>query len=95
MGTRATDTAGECYINAADIRGDRGQADAIQCLRRCKAQFLGSALKEWDETSGWDEGCRELNGSVPVRDFWSLYWCDSTFCGVSINQTGGLGQDRE
>lgn len=94
MGGKATDSC-QCYINTAEIRRDDGLKDPIECLRRCKAQFLGSALESWGDSSGWDDGCRELNGSVPVRDFWALYWCDSTFCGVGINQAGGLGQDRE
>ncbi|KAL2131906.1 hypothetical protein VTI74DRAFT_4462 [Chaetomium olivicolor] len=83
----------ECYFNTAEIKQGQWQEDPSTCLRNCKVQFLRSALKGWDETSGWSDGCRSLNGTVSVREFWSLYWCDSTFCGVGIDPKGGLWQD--
>lgn len=89
------ETECQCYINAADIRQGQEQVDPIVCTQRCKLQFLGIVSTGWVESSGWEEGCRALNESEPIREFWSLYWCDETFCGVRINQTGGLGQDRE
>ncbi len=92
---RDTDSACECYVNAAEIQQGRWQEDPSVCLRNCKAQFLRSVVKGWGEDVGWPDGCGKLNKGVAVHEFWSLYWCDSTFCGVGINQTGGLGQDRE
>lgn len=85
----------ECYINTAEIMKGRWQEDPGECLRNCKAQFLRTVAKGWQGNNGWVEGCGVLNRNVPLQDFWSLYWCDSVFCGVGINQTGGLGQDRE
>ncbi|KAJ4306785.1 hypothetical protein N0V88_000152 [Collariella sp. IMI 366227] len=84
----------ECYFNTAEIKQGAWQEDPSVCLRNCRAQFMRSALKGWDDASGWDAGCKSLNSSVPVHDFWSLYWCDSTFCGVGIDQNGGLWQDQ-
>ncbi|KAK4242183.1 hypothetical protein C8A03DRAFT_40457 [Achaetomium macrosporum] len=93
-GTTA-DSICECYINTAEIKRGRWQEDPSECLRNCKEHFLRSVLQSWGESSGWVDGCRILNRAAPARDFWSLYWCDSTFCGVGISQTGGLGQDRD
>ncbi|KAK4120907.1 hypothetical protein N657DRAFT_692790 [Parathielavia appendiculata] len=93
---RIAETAGsacECYINPAEIKQGSWQEDPSHCLRNCKAQFLRGVLQGWEEDLGWIEGCRSLNRSVPVREFWSLYWCDSIFCGVGIDPTGPLGQD--
>ncbi|SPQ20387.1 fd66ef94-53d1-4f89-af9b-9ddec5a867fd [Thermothielavioides terrestris] len=96
-GARTRDTSAgnacQCYFNPAEIKQQQWQLDPSQCLHSCKGQFLQSVLKGWGDHSGWVEGCKYLNTSLPVRKFWSLYWCDSTFCGVGINQTGGLGQD--
>lgn len=84
-----------CHYDTTEIKQGRWNEEPYLCIQRCKAQFLRSVLAEWTENSGWVDGCRTLNGTAPVREFWSVYWCDSTFCGVGINQTGGLGQDRE
>jgi hypothetical protein len=92
---RTAGGACECYVNTAEIKQGSWQEDPSQCLRNCKTQFLRSVLEGWGEDVGWLEGCRSLNRSAPVREFWSLYWCDSTFCGVGIAPSGGLGQDRE
>ncbi|KAK4034707.1 hypothetical protein C8A01DRAFT_48956 [Parachaetomium inaequale] len=83
----------ECYVKTAEIKQGRLQEDPGECLRNCKAQFLRSVLNGWQENEGWVEGCGSLNRGVAVQEFWSLYWCDSTFCGVGIDQGGGLGQD--
>jgi hypothetical protein len=56
---------------------------------------MRGVLGGWQEGPGWVDGCRSLNTAMPIHDFWSLYWCDSTFCGVGIDQAGGVGQDRE
>ena len=85
----------ECYINTAEIKKGSWQEDPGECLHNCKAQFLRKVMKGWQDNKGWVEGCKSLDRRVPVQEFWSLYWCDSVFCGVGINQTGGLGQDRE
>ncbi|KAK3297811.1 uncharacterized protein B0H64DRAFT_393130 [Chaetomium fimeti] len=88
-------SACECYVNTAEIMQGRWQEDPSECLRNCKVQFLRTMANGWQENEGWVEGCGSLEQGVPVQAFWSLYWCDSTFCGVGINQEGGLGQDRE
>lgn len=98
-GTSAQSAGGdkrcECYINTADIRQDEWQKNPRECLRSCKAQFLRSVSETWEEENGWIDGCRTLNNGLPRQEFWALYWCDSRFCGVGIDPTGGLGQDRE
>lgn len=94
-GGSASESACECAINAAEIKQGAWQEDPIACLRNCKVQFLGGLMRGWSESSGWVDGCSNLNGTVPVVEFWTLYWCDSAFCGVGINQGGGNGQDRE
>src|SRR5689334_6827294 len=96
---RDAETAGsascECYVNTAEIKQGAWQEDPSQCLRNCKSQFLRSVSKGWGESEGWVGGCGRLNRGVALQKFWPLYWCDSAFCGVGINQGGGLGQDRE
>ncbi|KAL2155429.1 hypothetical protein VTH82DRAFT_171 [Thermothelomyces myriococcoides] len=67
--------------------------NAQECLAICRAQFQQEMLKEWEGSNGWAEGCGILNRGTAAQEFWSLYWCDSTFCGVAINPDGGLGQD--
>lgn len=93
--TETADGACECYVNSTEIKQGRWQEDPKVCLLNCKAQFLRSVARGWKEDVGWDDGCRKLNKGVAVHEFWSLYWCDSTFCGVGIDQAKGLGQDRE
>jgi hypothetical protein len=98
---RDSETAGgaacECYVNAAEIQQGRWQEDPSECLRHCKAQFLRRTLDGWTETAEdhWVDGCKSLNRGKAAQEFWSLYWCDSTFCGVGIDPARGLGQDRE
>jgi len=93
--TETADSTCECYVNAAEIKQGSWQEDPKVCLLNCKAQFMRSVVHGWKEDVGWDDGCRKLNKGVAVHEFWSLYWCDSTFCGVGIDQKKGLGQDRE
>ncbi|KAK4245338.1 hypothetical protein C7999DRAFT_43147 [Corynascus novoguineensis] len=91
---KTTDNAAcQCYVNTTEIQKGRGPEDPRECLTNCKAQFMKSVLEGWDVSNGWADGCASLNRGVKVQEFWSLYWCDSTFCGVAINQEGGLGQD--
>ncbi|GAB1313454.1 hypothetical protein MFIFM68171_03664 [Madurella fahalii] len=82
-----------CYFDTADIKQGRWREEPALCIQRCRAQFLQSLSSDWEEHSGWPNGCRSLNRAMSIREFWSLYWCDSTFCGVGINRTGGVGQD--
>ncbi|KAL2195958.1 hypothetical protein P885DRAFT_10754, partial [Corynascus similis CBS 632.67] len=91
---KTTDNAAcQCYVNTAEIQKGGRPEDPRECLTNCRAQFMRSVLEGWDVSNGWAEGCASLNRGVEVQEFWSLYWCDSTFCGVAINQEGGLGQD--
>lgn len=58
---------------------------------------MKGASKDWTDSAGWLEGCGLMTGesraTLPATSFWSLYWCDMTFCGVAISQDGGLEQD--
>ncbi|KAK4157678.1 hypothetical protein C8A00DRAFT_39959 [Chaetomidium leptoderma] len=94
---RDAETAGStscgCYVNTAEIKQGAWQKDPSQCLRNCKVQFLRSVSNGWGESEGWADGCGHLNRGVALQEFWPLYWCDSTFCGVGIDRGGGLGQD--
>ncbi|KAK3344254.1 hypothetical protein B0T25DRAFT_322026 [Lasiosphaeria hispida] len=83
----------ECFVNVGDIDSVAKQQDPIPCLASCKRQFLQEISPGWKEDSSWPQGCQNLTSATATNRFWSLYWCDSTFCGVAINQTGGLGQD--
>ncbi|KAL2175376.1 uncharacterized protein P884DRAFT_293784 [Thermothelomyces heterothallicus CBS 202.75] len=81
-----------CYVNAAEIQQAK-QSDVQECLANCRAQFQRGVLNGWEGSNGWAEGCGGLNRGVAAQEFWSLYWCDSTFCGVAVDLDGGLGQD--
>jgi len=93
--TETAQSACECYVNAAEIKQGRWQEDPKECLRNCKAQFLRNTLDGWTETERWPVGCGSLNRGAWAREFWALYWCDMTFCGVGIDLKGPEGQDRE
>ncbi|KAK0704880.1 hypothetical protein B0H67DRAFT_363110 [Lasiosphaeris hirsuta] len=83
----------DCFVDVDDIDSVAQHDDPIPCLASCKRQFLEEISPGWKEDSSWPQGCQNLTSAKPTNRFWSLYWCDSTFCGVAINQTGGLGQD--
>jgi len=85
----------ECYVAVDELRTAAQQDFPRSCLQNCRAQFLRRVLPGWKEDSGWSAGCQTLTSPVPNSALWPLYWCDSEFCGVAINQTGGLEQDRE
>ncbi|KAK0662531.1 hypothetical protein QBC41DRAFT_284972 [Cercophora samala] len=90
----------ECHINKADIQKGAWNEDRSECISNCKTQFLQSITPGWSEASGWADVCGNLNSTshdleIAEYRFWSLYWCDSTFCGVAIDQSKGLGQDRD
>ncbi|KAK4667101.1 hypothetical protein QC763_306180 [Podospora pseudopauciseta] len=93
------DSSCECHINKAEIQKGAWNEDRSECISNCKTQFLQSISPGWSEAaSGWADVCGNLNSTskgVEVAEyrFWSLYWCDSTFCGVAIDQSKGLGQD--
>ncbi|CCC10871.1 unnamed protein product [Sordaria macrospora k-hell] len=83
-----------CYMEAIEIRrGESPTAEAKQCLQSCRDQFLETVSIEHETSEGWKYICKDLTSKTPSSRFWSLYWCDTTFCGVWINQTGGLQQD--
>ncbi|KAK0639055.1 hypothetical protein B0T16DRAFT_462764 [Cercophora newfieldiana] len=87
----------DCYVDAARIET---QVDFPRtCLDNCRMQFLNqtvSTVAGWTNET-WPTGCEQLTSKEPsddrARSFWSLYWCDTRFCGVAISQTGGLEQD--
>ena len=85
----------ECFVNGDEVQQAAQQGFPKSCLQNCRKQFLQSVSPGWTDDAGWAEGCQNLTSQTPTSRFWSLYWCDSTFCGVAINQTGGLEQDRE
>ncbi|KAK4166241.1 hypothetical protein QBC43DRAFT_298874 [Cladorrhinum sp. PSN259] len=89
-----------CYFNTADIKKGAWQQDKKVCLQNCRLAFLKRLLSAWDDNAGWVKGCgilradNKTTGPFDAEDrFRDLYWCDSTFCGVAIDPSGGLGQD--
>ena len=84
-----------CYVDAEEVREGAQQDFPKACLESCRSQFLQAVSPDWKGDSGWLDGCRNLTSRSATSRFWSLYWCDSTFCGVAIDQAGGLEQDRE
>ncbi|KAK3486377.1 hypothetical protein B0T13DRAFT_408095 [Neurospora crassa] len=83
-----------CYMEAIEMRGDSPTAEAKQCLQSCRDQFLRTVSIDHETPEGWKYICNDLTTTTPSSRFWALYWCDTTFCGVWINQTGGLQQDH-
>ncbi|KAH6620835.1 hypothetical protein B0J18DRAFT_466468 [Chaetomium sp. MPI-SDFR-AT-0129] len=100
-----TTTTCECHINTTALRSQPPSVwrnNPAACLDQCRTQFLGGLLTAWGEESssttsgngnGWEQGCGSLNKGVDVREFWTLYWCDATFCGVAIEE-GVANVDR-
>ncbi|KAK4204703.1 hypothetical protein QBC40DRAFT_329061 [Triangularia verruculosa] len=92
------DSSCECHINKAEIQKGEWEENKNVCIANCKTQFLQSITPGWSEAQGWADVCGNLNltskdvGVAEYR-FWSLYWCDSKFCGVAIEQGSRLGQD--
>ncbi|KAK0634576.1 hypothetical protein B0T17DRAFT_9914 [Bombardia bombarda] len=82
-----------CYVDTAGLVKDESRREPISCLQNCKDQFLRTLSPDWSEPSGWVNVCGNLTSNEPTRRLWPLYWCDSSFCGVWINQTGGVWQD--
>ncbi|KAL2160160.1 hypothetical protein VTH06DRAFT_1815 [Thermothelomyces fergusii] len=79
----------QCYVDATEIQ----QGDGPECLNTCRAQFFQRVLEGSGVGGEWAEWCGSLDRGVAAQEFWSLYWCDSTFCGVAIDPDGGPGQD--
>lgn len=95
-----------CFFNKTEVKDNGGwekddddsdmaaqDKDAPRCLRNCRAQFLETVSADYDETFGGV--CSRLTTEGPNQNLWPLYWCDSTLCGVWIDQTVKGGQDRE
>ena len=93
-GSRVDEECG-CHVEAIEIRGESPTAETKQCLESCREQFLETVSIDHETPEGWKYVCQDLTSTTPSSRFWPLYWCDTTFCGVWINQTGGLQQDRE
>ncbi len=89
----------DCFIDAEEVQAASQQDYPKSCLDNCRSQFLRRISPDWtdDNTTSWPPGCRNLTTDKAMRSsqFWELYWCDELFCGVAINRTGGLEQDRE
>lgn len=98
------ETSGACSVsfnateaseNGGWIRGDQAErnGDPPRCLQNCREQFLGKVASEYD--NDFTHACKSLTKDGPNQDLWPLYWCDSAFCGVYIDEKGPVGQDRE
>ncbi|KAK3320620.1 hypothetical protein B0T19DRAFT_244239 [Cercophora scortea] len=83
----------QCYVDTAEIQKGGCRDDPKICLHNCKSEFLRTVSPDWDDATSWPSLCQKITSNVPTSRFWPLYWCDSTFCGVWINQTGGVWQD--
>jgi hypothetical protein len=67
--------------------------DPPTCVRTCREEFLQTVSADYNET--FRSVCSILTAKGPNPNLWPLYWCDSTYCGVWIDQNGKGGQDRE
>ena len=74
--------------------------DAQQCIDACRQGFFESGLSSLSLSSysspvSLSGACSLLSSDTAAQKLlWQLYWCDSAFCGVWINHSGGKGQDR-
>jgi hypothetical protein len=95
----------DCWFNKTEVEnsGGRDNTDgsmagvrmADKCIANCKDQFLDTVLPGYsNETDAetFKTVCSKLTADGPNQQLWPLYWCDTTFCGVWIDQKG---QDRE
>ncbi|EJT79286.1 hypothetical protein GGTG_04372 [Gaeumannomyces tritici R3-111a-1] len=77
----------------------QGLANPPACLEACTATVMRRLLSSSSSTGTQYCGsmtadiCGALQTSIPKKQLWELYWCDSTYCGVSIDRRKGLGQD--
>ncbi|TPX17129.1 uncharacterized protein E0L32_003247 [Thyridium curvatum] len=65
--------------------------DAQRCITRCGEAFLRTFEAEPDKY--FENICLALTTGKPNMKFWPLYWCDSSYCGVAIDQQVPGGQD--
>ncbi|TLD23756.1 hypothetical protein PspLS_06556 [Pyricularia sp. CBS 133598] len=74
---------------------DQGLSNPPECLAQCAkaaiTRMLPKGLPYCGETTV--DICTFLEIFASPEDFWALYWCDSTFCGVANQQPRRLGQD--
>ncbi|KAK3314524.1 hypothetical protein B0H66DRAFT_593246 [Apodospora peruviana] len=83
-----------CYVDSSQIHPMPAQGSRDPCVQSCKNHFMSTVvMAAFNDVTGWQAACGKLTSDTPTEQFWPLYWCDSTFCGVQVNQTGGLGQD--
>lgn len=75
------------------LRDDEAEQGPQECLDNCREQYLAVVTPRWQAAFG--DVCTSLSMEGPNEQLWPLYWCDSTFCGVWVNETGPTGQDRE
>lgn len=84
----------ETIENGGRSKEDSGHPrDPPRCLQDCREQFLDKVSAGY--VDDFSKACIALTRNGPNEFLWPLYWCDSTFCGVSIDESGPLGQDRE
>jgi len=95
----------DCFFNKTEVKENGGwekdddsslashSHDPIRCLQNCKTQFLEIVSANYSKT--FSTVCTKLTTKGPSQDLWRLYWCDSTYCGVGIDQQVPAGQDRE
>lgn len=95
----------DCFFNKTEVmenggweeNDESGMAapgkDPIKCEAYCKTRFLETVSADYTET--FSSVCAKLSTGGPNQDLWPLYWCDSTYCGVGIDQQVPGGQDRE
>jgi hypothetical protein len=95
----------DCFFNKTEAKQNGGweneddsnmaalYKDPIRCEEYCKTRFLETVSADYNET--FSSVCTKLTTKGPNQDLWPLYWCDSTYCGVGIDQEVPGGQDRE
>jgi hypothetical protein len=93
----------DCVFNKTELKENGGwkqdddmaatERDPIRCEQYCITRFLDTVSADHNET--FSNVCARLTTEGPNQDLWPLYWCDSTYCGVWIDQTVPGGQDRE
>lgn len=73
---------------------------AQQCIDECRQGFLQYVLPSSPSTPSGSTSltvtCSQLSQNTAAQQsLWQLYWCDSVFCGVWIDDSGTIGQDRK
>ena len=97
-----TDTGCGFLFNATEAMDNGGwkrrhvergeQRDPPRCLQDCKKQYLDIVSPGWSQSL--NTACETLTTTQPNTQLWPLYWCDSAFCGLGVEQNGESGQDR-